>query len=114
MAPPPPAMLNGNLSNGIANNNNKQNNIITPPNHAGLLKEIETGNKSQIIFLLFLTRFYMQKKTNPRRIIKAKNVVICVFDFSSMTGISLRKVEPQQNRSTYNQGDLMREIREGE
>lgn len=43
-----------------------------------------------------------------------KNVIICIFDFSSMTGISLRKVEPQQNRSTYNQGDLMREIREGE
>jgi hypothetical protein len=44
MAPPPPAlpMLNGNLSNGIAN---KPANIITPPNHAGLLKEIETGNK---------------------------------------------------------------------
>jgi len=51
MAPPPPAMLNGNLSNGIANN--KPSNIITPPNHAGLLKEIETGNKSQILLLLF-------------------------------------------------------------
>jgi hypothetical protein len=29
-------------------------------------------------------------------------------------GISLRKVEPQQNKqNNYNQGDLMREIREG-
>ena len=44
MAPPPP-LPNGNgnlLTNGVG----KQNaNIITPPshNHAGLLKEIETG-----------------------------------------------------------------------
>jgi hypothetical protein len=47
MAPPPPALPNGNLSNGITNNNNnnKPANIITPSNHAGLLKEIETGNE---------------------------------------------------------------------
>jgi hypothetical protein len=30
-------------------------------------------------------------------------------------GVSLRKVEPQQqNQKTYHQGDLMREIRDGE
>jgi hypothetical protein len=49
-APPPPALPNGNLTNGIA----KPNNIITPPvnnNHAGLLKEIETGK--------FLTHFVL-------------------------------------------------------
>jgi hypothetical protein len=40
-----------------------------------------------------------------------KNQKIFNF-FLGMTGISLRKVEPQQTRS-YNQGDLMREIREG-
>lgn len=42
MAPPPP-MPNGNLSNGIA----KPAHIITPQNnnnsHAGLLKQIESG-----------------------------------------------------------------------
>ena len=63
MAPPPPAMLNGNLSNGIANNN-KPSNTITPPNHAGLLKEIETGNKSHISLLLFLRRIETNKKCN--------------------------------------------------
>lgn len=46
MAPPPP-ILNGILSNGTA----KPANIITPQNnHAGLLKEIETGK--QVFFLL--------------------------------------------------------------
>lgn len=43
MAPPPPALPNGNLSNGIPIKAN--NNIVTPPNHAGLLKEIETGRQ---------------------------------------------------------------------
>ncbi|KAL7044313.1 hypothetical protein ACKWTF_001880 [Chironomus riparius] len=65
MAPPPPAMLNGNLSNGIANN--KPSNIITPPNHAGLLKEIETGNKSQILLLLLLHKYLPQRiKANEK------------------------------------------------
>ncbi|KAG5675140.1 hypothetical protein PVAND_005068 [Polypedilum vanderplanki] len=71
IAPPPPALPNGNLSNGITTNNKPANIITPPPNHAGLLKEIETG-------------------------------------------ISLRKVDPQQqNQRSYNQGDLMKEIREG-
>lgn len=95
MAPPPPALPNGNLSNGIVNNN-KPANIITPPNHAGLLKEIETGNK----FVSFPTK--LGHTTNWSS-----------YKFS--LGISLRKVEPQQqNQRSYNQGDLMKEIREGE
>lgn len=45
MAPPPPALPNGNLlTNGVSKPNA---NIITPPSHhAGLLKEIETGKIS--------------------------------------------------------------------
>ena len=45
MAPPPP-MPNGNLSNGLV----KPANIITPQNnsHAGLLKEIETGEEIEM------------------------------------------------------------------
>lgn len=38
MAPPPPALPNGNLSNGM------KNNVMSPPMMGGLLKEIETGN----------------------------------------------------------------------
>lgn len=48
MAPPPP-MPNGNLSNGIA----KPAHIITPQNnnnsHAGLLKQIESGELKEVI-----------------------------------------------------------------
>jgi hypothetical protein len=48
MAPPPPALPNGNLSNGITNNI-KPANTIAPSNHAGLLKEIETGKNCQFL-----------------------------------------------------------------
>lgn len=92
MAPPPPMpMSNGNLSNGIV----KPANIITPQtnNHAGLLKQIESGE-----FLSFYDDF---------------EILIVTF----FLGVSLRKVEPHANRvpsGGYGQGDLMREIRDGE
>lgn len=94
MAPPPPALPNGNISNGIM----KPKNILSPPAapaNAGLLKEIETGNMN----MKFVHDSCQFKKKKP------------------FSGISLRKVDPQANRQatsgSYNQGDLMREIREG-
>lgn len=64
MAPPPPAlpMSNGNLSNGISNNNNNKT-TTTPSNHAGLLKEIETGN------YLFLFMLMQERSINISKLI---------------------------------------------
>jgi hypothetical protein len=57
MAPPPPVLLNGNLSNV----NGKPNNVVSPPINVGLLKEIETGKDDELYVScsLFIKQFFL-------------------------------------------------------
>lgn len=99
MAPPPPSMPNGKLTNGLPKPAQQQQAPAPVQNNAigNLLSEIKSG---EFCFEVWLTNWFF-------------------FMFSTLqfcfAGVSLRKVEPQQQpRIVNHQSDLMREIRDGE